>query len=137
MSRAFNDFDDLIGKTILAIDINTAKDVISFKTLEGIFSYEAQGDCCSISWFEHFEGINFLIKEAVIKLEAREIASFCTEEKKRMSAGYLEKYGWAFFTKKGIAILEMRNDSNGYYGGYVKRIEPIEEAEGQWLSKDF
>jgi len=63
----------LVGKKVLNVEINDAKDFIAFHTDKGIFSYLAYGDCCSSSWFEHISGLDVLIGSTVEKDEEIEM----------------------------------------------------------------
>ena len=80
-----------------------------------------EGDCCSTSWFESIEGTDALDGSrfnTLIKIEAIDMADIKVE--KQLNPGLhdsVQFYGLKITTSLGYCILEMRNDSNGYYGG--------------------
>jgi len=131
-----NEFKELVGKTITGIRLNPARDIIRFDTEEsGPLYFGAVGDCCSNSWFEHFDGLQALLGQKITGLEDKTI----TEKYKEGDFNYeeydsIEQYGITFETKMGRATLEMRNNSNGYYGGYVV---PYNEPNGFDVMKEY
>lgn len=112
----YETFKDLVGKTI--IEIRGDSSALYFVTNEGTFKATADGACCSHSWFEHFDNPEFLIGAKVESVEDVDANSVITE-REYQEKGYdsIQQYGYKFTTLKGNAILELRNDSNGYYGG--------------------
>lgn len=107
-------FAILIGKKIQSIFINSEKTLLSFVTDSGVFSFEAYGDCCSNSWFEHFENVQALIGNSIIDGEETTLGDIQGEWET------IQIYSISLKTEKGQAKLEMRNSSNGYYGGEVR-----------------
>lgn len=112
------EFKELVGKKV--IEIRGDKDCLYFVTNEGTYRAEAEGDCCSVSWFEHLDNPEFIIGSEITGVEEVDADSVITD-REHQENGYdsVQQYGYKFTTTKGNAILEMRNDSNGYYGGYV------------------
>lgn len=118
MEKIKTQFDTLIGKKILALHINDTKDLIVFDVEGGRIGAAAQGDCCSRSYFQHLSGLEALIGCTVNEITEHE--SVTTEGSEKTHGSDCEqKYGWTFTTNRGRADLDMRNDSNGYYGGNV------------------
>ena len=125
---------ELIGKKILRIV--RKGDYLGFVTDAGDFSYRTEGDCCSSSWFEHFEGIGNLIGHTVNAVENVEIdkvfpEQIITRDGWTHSAQVddhgeehecLQLYGIKLATEHGTALIEFRNSSNGYYGGGIEYI---------------
>jgi hypothetical protein len=112
--------DALTGKTINRLSINTAKDVIKVEFAGGGARFLcAVGDCCSRSWFEHIGGLDALIGHTIHAVDAREMPPLKEEENPDT---FVQYYGWRFTTWRGYADLEMRNESNGYYGGWVEVV---------------
>ncbi len=69
------DQEEIVGKKIVAVyaDDKGPCDSIIFESSEGeFFKWSAYGDCCSSSWFEHFNGLDFLIGQIVNKIVERE-----------------------------------------------------------------
>lgn len=126
-----DDFKDLVGKTVTAIKVDEPKGgTIIFETDAGTFLYQAEGDCCSSSWFEHVTGVESLIGQRVEMAEEIEAPAIPPEDE----AGHdvLCNYGYRLTTAKGFFEIEMRNDSNGYYGGYVVGGE-YKATSGSWV----
>lgn len=114
-----NELDVLIGKTIHKIYLNKERDVIAF-VVDGEpypFMYYAEGDCCSNSWFEHIDNVPALIDAIVTAIDSEH-----GDQQGKHGDDVIE---WDFIkitTHKGKATLEFRNQSNGYYGGWLERI---------------
>lgn len=130
------EFKDLIGKKVTKILMDHSKTRLIFETETGNLGYRSYGDCCSYSWFEHFDGIEILLNETVIGIEDKDIPTISKEEHNEKGYDSLEQYGWTFKTSKGRATLEMRNDSNGYYGGSVEK-DTQSIAGTKEITKDF
>jgi len=76
----------------------------------------AVGECCSHSWFEQISGEEALEKGAIIlDFSFVSMGEIDTEEK----YDCLRQYGLKIKTDKGYADIDMRNSSNGYYGGHI------------------
>lgn len=105
------DMHELVGKTIKAVYANS--DEIYFETNDGVWRYTTEGDCCSTSWFEGITGTEALFGGIVVSTEEETIDSF--DE----GYDYIQVYGIKIVTNKGRAVVEFRNSSNGYYGGWV------------------
>lgn len=108
---------NLLGKRILALKTDVEKQNILFETSEGIFCYSTAGECCSSSWIEHFEGIQSLMGEIISAIEEIDLSE--RPDPTPENHDCLRIYGYKFTTDKGHAVLDFRNDSNGYYGGYI------------------
>jgi hypothetical protein len=113
-------YKKLIGLKIedrYCIDASDTK--ITFTSGEKSVTIEAVGDCCSYSWFEHIElpDTPFTILE-VKDVDLGKLAH------KDPRYDCLKKYSLKIKTDKGYGDIEMRNNSNGYYGGdYVVTYE--------------
>jgi hypothetical protein len=116
------DLEKLIGKTVTGLRISEEKQFLTFETTSGEFGYYTDGDCCSISWIEHFEGVENLIGKAILKIEEKDISARPDPDPE--DHGCLQIYGFEFTTEKGTALLDFRNDSNGYYGGNLISAKP-------------
>ena len=114
-------FDDILGKKIVQIFMNDEKCTIAFKTPDGLIQYYADGDCCSRSWFQHFSGLEALVGSVINEIIEHDDITLDAVDKRRTPETDCERvYGWTFITNRGRADLDMRNDSNGYYGGSVE-----------------
>jgi hypothetical protein len=126
-------FKALEGHKILALygDNDTLQFTTEFETL----SYSCEGDCCSSSWFEHISGVEFLVGHTIVKTEDISLDSVTPEEEKQHES--LAQYGYRFTTDKGYFEIDMRNSSNGYYGGYITGPNKIEEANCSKIENDW
>lgn len=84
-------------------------------------TWEAEGDCCSQSWFEHIDvfGSYPLVVTEVQEIEMGELKFPKDDPEALDHSGYIQVYGFNIKTNMGYILIEMRNESNGYYGGYV------------------
>lgn len=107
--------DKLKGKKFKSAHLNKLGDEIIFiaeKEYENM-TYTAYGDCCSNSWIEHLD--NVPSDFTVIDTEEKEV-----EEEASKEHECLKKYFYEIKTDKGSFTIEMRNSSNGYYGGWLE-----------------
>lgn len=112
--------DALIGNTIAEVraDEKTRPEHIEFLCASGDrIQYYAEGDCCSLSWIEHISGLDALIgaEVALVKEHASEDATPDGDD------GKVDVYKWTIETNKGRCDIEMRNESNGYYSGWLEQ----------------
>ncbi len=117
-----NNFEELVGAKVNGLFGD--KESLGFSTDLGAFVYEAEGDCCSHSWFEHVTGLDNLIGHIVREVTVIEMADVSAPGDEDSEDRYYDQltqcYGYRIATDKGYFEIEMRNESNGYYGGYVK-----------------
>lgn len=110
----------LVGKKVKSVSIGERKDVLRFD-FEGFGALplfvSATGDCCSNSWFEHITGIDALVGGTVARVVGRDMPedSWNVPDQDVLT----RYYGWTVETEKGRLDIEMRNESNGYYGGDI------------------
>jgi hypothetical protein len=110
------DFKDLIGEKINSVTFDER--LLRFNLKDKVVSFSAEGDCCSNSFIESIDDES-IFNDAVLESvevesgEAKEIDTFdvhkCTFYK--------------FKTDKGYATLSFRNESNGYYDGYLAKVQ--------------
>jgi hypothetical protein len=114
------------GKTISAIRMNIHNLIIEFG--DEYISLEVDGECCSVSEFYDFYGVNNIINKKIIDFQ--DIALDPTDLKaSRQPGDYgnhdIKVYGYKivckpnddFFETSNVAVFSFRNTSNGYYGG--------------------
>ncbi len=82
----------------------------------------ACGDCCSDSWIESVESPTQ--PEKIVSFEQIEIPpSFESSDPKKRDKEHMDSVDYYFYkltTEKGSYLIEMRNNSNGYYGGWLE-----------------
>lgn len=107
--------DKLIGKKFVKFSVDKGKTTFTAYQEDKELIYEAYGDCCSRSWIEHMDDsptdciVTNVIEKPVNMMEI---------------PGYdcLQQYFYEIVTDKGSFTLEMRNESNGYYGGSMEFV---------------
>lgn len=104
--------ENLIGLKIKEIRLDVNKEILEFDTDQGTLIYEAYGDCCSSSWIEHLNNLSEP-NATVISVEEKDISDKNSED------GEEKFYFYTIKTDKGDIDIEMRNSSNGYYGGSI------------------
>lgn len=129
MSAFFGTFERLkvsnvIGSVVL--DVTHTKDVITIVTDRGTLTMTAYGDCCSESWFESVDVDPSAIGGSLTEYEE----SFEGEKEPAADEwAYVKTYFGTLKTSTGRITYELRNSSNGYYGGYTEcRWLPVEAA---------
>lgn len=111
------DIEKLIGLEAKSVKVSDDKEEIEIALKDGrIATLKAWGDCCSNSWFEHIENIDVLIGNEIVGVIEREMP----DGRQADDCEWVEFYGWSIQTQKGSCDIEMRNMSNGYYGGNVE-----------------
>ena len=98
-----------------------------------------EGDCCSYTWVEHVSGVKELVgKEIVSFTENTEFDSH--ENVDETPYDCLALYGISLHTEDGHQIdIDYRNDSNGYYGGWLNWDLSDGTPEKDWrlITEDF
>lgn len=111
------DLSKIIGKTFMTVTLDDSKDIITFVTGNSSdnIRFEAIGDCCSSSWIEHMDDVptDFTVTNVIEK---------DTDREDDAEGDCLQKYFYEVVTDKGSFTIEMRNSSNGYYGGYLQCV---------------
>lgn len=112
-----DDYADMLGKPLHSVEVSADKERLTF-TFQGgaVAVFRAEGDCCSSTWIEHLtvpDDVAGSAIEAVVEGES-------TEEQ-HPEHDCLQTYKTSFRTAKGDIVVEYRNSSNGYYGGYLVR----------------
>ncbi len=111
-------------------------DSITFELANGdVIKFDVEGDCCSHSWIEHLDVPPDVIGETVTAIFDSDGVPWdgheCVPNDKdedgysygnKCEHDHLQVYNTRFRTPKGDIVLEYRNDSNGYYGGYLVRL---------------
>jgi hypothetical protein len=117
VQRVMGYYDDAsknaIGATLLKFDANDSQ--VTLYTDKGVLTLRAEGDCCSHSWFESTDDFGS------IGGQITEFDFGTTEDLGEVSNyEFVIVYFPVVKTTKGRLCMEMRNSSNGYYGGYIQ-----------------
>lgn len=122
MTNKFDGLQALIGKVVTGILMD--EDTLTFETNEGYVVYWVEEECCSVSYFFDFYGVERLIGSEVVNFEEVELS--------KGDVGYHEEtwmsgddvYGYRITTIHPLfgevsSVLSFRNANNGYYGGWM------------------
>lgn len=128
MSLAGGNFDldlkPLAGRKLAAVEVSEDKEELAFRFQDGgSVVYGTGADCCSHSWIEHVT--------VPPDIAGSEITAWGEQDSGEFEQDYetIRVYQTAFQTDKGEIIVEYRNSSNGYYGGWLSGPLRIQESE--------
>lgn len=104
----------MLGRPIRAVVLAPDKCSIRFEFQDGAAQvFGVEGDCCSRSWIEHLtvpddvDGAELVtVTESMMETDDHEHEC-------------LKVYSTTFRTNRGDIVVEYRNSSNGYYGGWL------------------
>ena len=116
----------LAGKHLSAVEISDDKTLLVFRLDDGrTLTYTAEGDCCSQSWIEHLT--------VPSDIAGAEVTGWAEQDMGEKEEDYetIKVYQTSFLTAKGEIIVEYRNSSNGYYGGW------LEGPSEQWAKDEI
>jgi hypothetical protein len=111
----------LVGKTLIAVDVNNENDVIQLKTSEGeIFQMYHEQDCCESVYVEDIIGdLSDLIGSPIVAARER------TSDDLLSGQEFDDSHTWTFYrlsTNKGTVTIRWYGSSNGYYSESVDFI---------------
>lgn len=124
---------DLVGRKINKVFLNSHH--LKFETDAGNLIYTVLGDCCSNSFFYDFYGVKNLIGRKVKEVKEIELHPtdlFVIPDKGDCTA----VYGFSITSEKKesdyygdpTSVFSFRNESNGYYGGWIEKVDKDEEV---------
>ena len=108
----------LVGEHLLEMAISQDRQVLGVRTTTGISYVWAEADCCSMSWIEHFD-FEDIIGGKLLGIRMRRVGydELLPTAFPDFQQEADEQVFYELITDKGAATIEMRNSSNGYYGG--------------------
>ena len=105
---------EMVGRTVKQVAISKDKSEITFTFTEGEpLVLEAYGDCCSHTYIEGIDTPDNLL--GVVR--SVEHVDMPEPRKEKDDCEVTDYYGMRIVTDKGHAVIDYRNDNNGYYGG--------------------
>lgn len=133
-------FEELIDKEVLSVHLDNKSCSIVFFVKnanladENYYVYDTSGDCCNDVWFHSMNGIKNLLGKKINDVEDMEWKN--VESTKQECE---EAISYRFNTDAGYFDLEMRNSSNGYYGGSCSFGGKLDHLSGAWkqIKEDF
>ena len=125
------DFDDMIGRTLTSVRLNAKCNRVTFCFEDGFArAFGVEGDCCSNSWIEHLELPRDVAGAKLLSVEdSNRITQDHPEHDEENGGEAVAVYNTRFLTDRGEIVLEYRNSSNGYYGGFLVDAAVPEEAQ--------
>src|SRR5277367_3929125 len=112
--------EDLVGKTVRAIEVSDDQHWLVIKHDEGQNVYWCEGDCCSTTWVADIVGVDNLLGFKVVKAEDVEVEPV-NDGRGREEVDLF--YGIKLTTERGYVDIVYRNSSNGYYCGWMGRAK--------------
>lgn len=135
-------FDHLVGQAITKVEIGDDGDWLRLTAFGVPYVYMAHEECCSRSWIEHIDGVAELhagivstenVKGENVTEQTR--ADWCDDdEDPTFDESLIQTYFYRLETTLGRVTIEMRNESNGYYGGELVRCDDPEQS---WRRYDW
>lgn len=114
--------NDIIGRQIDMVLLDQSKEFLRFMFDDGTsIVWSAVGDCCSHSWFESVEAFDFSGK--VLRIDNPQIDEDESKRADDSDGELIRSYFMTVYSERGRLCLEMRNSSNGYYGGSIETGE--------------
>lgn len=104
----------LAGRNLVSVEARDDGKHLVFIFADGEVVYSAEGDCCSHSWIEHLT--------VPPDVAGAQITAWAEQEMGEKADEYetIRVYQTSFRTDKGDIVVEYRNASNGYYGGWLE-----------------
>jgi hypothetical protein len=112
-----NNTNPLVGKQLTGLKITADKIALKFRTTEGDVLACTDADCCSSTWIESVENTVFAFPALVLSVEDLDMPDL--EESWKDGKECIQYYGCKITTDRGVIIIDYRNESNGYYGGWL------------------
>lgn len=111
----------MIDRILTGFEIDKDRAQITFMFTEGEpLVLKTSGDCCSATWIESVDDPEALKGRVldVQEIPMPDLGNIATEH--RESVEEVQYYGLKVTTENGRAVIDYRNDSNGYYGGSLE-----------------
>lgn len=110
-----------IGRMITGYTLAEDNESITFQFAAGdAITLVTFGDCCSHTWIESIDLPDNLlgIVQSVEDIAMPDLGNIATT--KEECVDQVAYYGLKITTNKGSAVIDYRNNSNGYYGGSLE-----------------
>lgn len=129
----------LIGRSIVRVYRDAGRtDIALLLDDDHVLCADPEGDCCSRSWVEHISGVGDLIDATVIAIHENPETE--SPESNRDHEDVTILYGLTLVTAARHRVdIEYRNNSNGYYGGWLNWTIHEDFDLGSWTltTQDF
>lgn len=129
------DFKNMLNKKLSSVVLSGSGGTVTFRFQDGSArAFDAEGGCCSTSWVEHLELPGDIDGATLLSVEDSANVTQDHETHDEENGGdCISVYNTVFRTDRGDIVLEYRNSSNGYYGGYLVDavVGPPERSDPQ------
>lgn len=125
---------ELYGQIVDKIELGNEGYYIRFTTRRKTYTYSAEGDCCSVSYINDLINVQALLRQEVKGVIEKDLPGVDSEDEYNC----IRAYGFTLVTKAGYFDLVFRNESNGYYGGWLELCQS-EPTGGNWtnITEDY
>lgn len=123
----------LEGQRIKQINIDESAGCLYITTDKAIHKFHVESDCCSYSYFYEINNINQMLTWISKDIEEIDMPEVPEQDEYTCTLAY----GYKINTEGGYGLIVFRNDSNGYYGGWMKYVGTVDEAQGKELKEDW
>lgn len=114
------DTNPLIGKVVTAVFLADDGGAIKFDIEDGeVIIATAEGDCCSHTWIEEVQGVDQILNSVIHSVEQVGEMPELSGNRYNHYEEEMAFYGCKITSEKGYALIDYRNSSNGYYGGWL------------------
>lgn len=118
----------LIGRDIVRVQMDD--DYLQFWDIDGeCLTFMVDGDCCSVAYINDFYGVRQLLDNGpIVSVEEVELTSEDMTPYFQSNAYYTQLYGYRIITEhpywgEQSSVFSFRNESNGYYGGWMEQVK--------------
>jgi hypothetical protein len=118
MAISMEEKSRLVGNTIVGYELSGDHQNLWLIFNNGLKAhFRTEGECCSTTWIESIDMPDALLGTIrnIEDINMPNLGDIPTA--KRGSVDSVRYYGLKITTDKGSAVIDYRNDSNGYYGG--------------------
>ena len=124
----------LVGKKLTGLRIERGESHMALLTPDGAVYLEAQGDCCSESWFADIVGISGALGSEITSVEYVDLPA-PSDGRTRQEEDVA--YGLKIATTGGTLDVIFRNSSNGYYGGWLETVNELPTDDWADITEDW
>lgn len=113
-------YKKLIGATITSHQLDPNGDYLQLDLADALpIRLIPHGDCCSTTWIESID-LPSVLHGRILAIDDIPMPH-CGDvgTPKHPSVDCVQYYGLKITTEHGVAVIDYRNDSNGYYGGSI------------------
>lgn len=128
--------DGLVGHRVIQLHHDHHDERLIFVTPHTKIAWQAEGECCSYSYFNDILGVDALLGQIVTAVDHIDVPDNAwANDSERMH------YGIRLTTERGYTDIIYRNESNGYYSGscYVTAdtsLDGTQQITSDWSLDD-